>query len=191
MIYCKSPSLSNVMDLNLASLKTFHNLLYVQIYTTNIFSTQYNLLSKFVGQTGLTIWSVDKLVHRWIGCHVRPNKQRNWSGDQLLHKAKASASLKKRSFANLLRAHNLTTLILSYKRSHGDHHRRLVIMQTGGARTIEATSMVKIQSSKIVNQSYAPAAYGDRFWFTIVCYISIKWCLRGLAPPLSLVINLV
>ena len=73
----------------------------------------------------------------------------------------------------VLRAHNVTALILSYKRSHGDRHRRLVIMKTGGTWTIEATSMVKIQSSKSVNQSYAPAAYGDRFWFTIVCYISI------------------
>ena len=32
---------------------------------------------------------------------------------------------------NLLGSHNVTALILSYKRSHGDRHRRLVIMKTG------------------------------------------------------------
>ena len=87
----------------------------------------------------------------WIGYHVRPNKQRNWSGDQLLTQSKGGRLTKKSGHLplNLLRAHNVTALILSYKRSHSDRHRRLVIMKTGGARTIEATSMVKIQSSKI------------------------------------------
>ena len=50
----------------------------------------------------------------WIGCHVRPNKQRNWSGDQLLHKAKASTSFKKRSFVaqSIGRAYCLINVVI-------------------------------------------------------------------------------
>ena len=54
---------------------------------------------------------------------MRSNKQKNWSRDQLLHKDKASASLKSGHLPlnlRLLREHNVTALILSYKRSHSD-----------------------------------------------------------------------
>ena len=68
-------------------------------YTTHSMSIRFENESKANENERRRIHEMPYYKSKWIGCHVRPNKQRNWSGDQLLHKAKASASLKKRSFA--------------------------------------------------------------------------------------------
>ena len=81
---------------------------------------------------------------------------------------------------NLLGAHYVTALILFYKRSHGDRHRRLVTMKTGGAWTIELKSGValifKIQSSKSGDQPFMVTAVDLHI---IVC---LHLYLMALAP---------
>ena len=68
-------------------------------YTTHSMSIRFESESKANENERRRMQEMPHYTSTWIGCHVRPNKQRNWFGDQLLHKAKTSASLKKRSFA--------------------------------------------------------------------------------------------
>ena len=72
-----------------------------------------------------------------LSCDTEQTKE--LVGRRASTQSKGERLTKKRSFAALLGAHYVTALILSYKRSHSDRHRRLVIMKTGGARTIETT----------------------------------------------------
>ena len=152
-------------------------------YTTHSFESE----SKANENERRRMHEMPHYTSTWIGCHVRRNKQRNWWGDQLLHKAKTSASLKNVICRSIYWARIMSCLI-SYKRSNSDRHRRLWLWKLEGlenrGQNLEGLHSSKFSSQKSGGQFHAVTTFDLQHQCVLFLYTS-----NGALAPLSLVLG--